>query len=285
LLRTYMQISQRGIDLILEFEGKKTLLPDGRYKAYLDTLAKPPIPTIYCGLTKGIRMGMVITKEEGDIMFARELAVYEDAVERLVKVPLNENQHAALVSFVYNCGPGALGQSTLLKLLNRGDYSAVPSQLMRWTKAGGKEWPGLVRRRHAEGVLFMTPIAPVLAHSPSVQHANEDASTDVVSEDHMPQQVSVVNGSITQAAQTSWTIRAAAMSMLGGLVQAWNWLFSTAQDASTEIAAIKAATGPFDALLAAMKANMVGIAAGIVITGSAIAIARRLLAAREGKQG
>lgn len=279
-----MQISQRGIDLIVEFEGKKTLLPDGRYKAYLDTLAKPPVPTIYCGLTKGVRMGMVITKEEGDIMFARELAVYEDAVERLVKVPLNENQHAALVSFVYNCGPGALEKSTLLKELNRGRYAMVPAQLMRWTKAGGKTWPGLVRRRHAEGVLFMEPIASSIAHS-TVDDASTDANTDAVPDDHMPQQVSIESGSIAQAAQTSWTVRGAAMAMVGGIVQAWNWLFSTAQDASTEIAAIKAATGPFDALFSAMKANMVGIAACIVIAGCAIAIARRLLAAYNGKQG
>src|SRR5688572_28060470 len=119
-----MDTSQRGVELIVSFEGKKIRLPDGRYKAYLDTLAKPPVPTIYCGLTKGVAMGMVITEEQGERMFAKELALYEDAIERLVKVPLNQNRFDALVSFTYNCGIGALSKSTLLKELNKGNYDA-----------------------------------------------------------------------------------------------------------------------------------------------------------------
>jgi len=153
-----MEISSRGIQLIKEFEGAHVKLPDGRYKAYLDRLAEPDVPTIYTGLTKGVRMGMVITEDDGERMFTRELAVYDDAVDRLVKVPLNQNQHDALVSFCYNCGVGALERSTLRRLLNKGRYDQVPAQLLRWNKAGGKVWNGLIRRRKAEGSLFMEPV-------------------------------------------------------------------------------------------------------------------------------
>jgi lysozyme len=53
-----------------------------------------------------------------------------------------------------NVGVAAFAGSTLVRLLNGGDYGCVPGQLGRWTKAGGRTIPGLVRRRAAEGALF-----------------------------------------------------------------------------------------------------------------------------------
>ena len=76
------------------------------------------------------------------------------AVDERVKVPLAQHQFDALVSFVFNLGAGAFAESTLLRELNAGRYDAVPLQLDRWVKAGGKTLEGLVRRRKAEGVLF-----------------------------------------------------------------------------------------------------------------------------------
>jgi lysozyme len=58
------------------------------------------------------------------------------------------------VSFAYNVGAAAFAGSTLVRLLNGGDFGCVPGQLGRWTKAGGRTIPGLVRRRAAEGALF-----------------------------------------------------------------------------------------------------------------------------------
>ena len=76
----------------------------------------------------------------------------------MVDVPLNPNQHAALVSFVYNLGPTNLKDSTLLKRLNEGKYEDVSTQLNRWNKArvNGEltELEGLTRRRQAEANLF-----------------------------------------------------------------------------------------------------------------------------------
>jgi len=81
----------------------------------------------------------------------------------LIRVPLSGDQFAALVSFTFNCGGGALEKSTLRKRLNLGDYDCVPYQLSRWCKAtvNGRRvsLPGLVKRRAAEGVLFASSIA------------------------------------------------------------------------------------------------------------------------------
>ncbi len=76
------------------------------------------------------------------------------AVARLVKVPLNQHQRDALISFTFNLGEGNLRDSTLLKKLNAGDFGAVPGELNRWVKAEGKTLAGLVKRRAGEGALF-----------------------------------------------------------------------------------------------------------------------------------
>ena len=144
-----MKTSPAGISLIQEFEGR-------RLEAY-----KCPagIWTIGYGHTSAagapeVKPGMVITKQEANDILIRDLVKYENAVDRLVKVPLTQNQFYALVSFAFNVGEGALAKSTLLKKLNAGNYDAVPAELMKWTKGGGKELPGLVRRRRAEAAMW-----------------------------------------------------------------------------------------------------------------------------------
>jgi lysozyme len=95
-----------------------------------------------------------ITRERGLEILRQDASTASDAVARLVRTPLNPHQRDALISFTYNLGAGALETSTLLQLLNQGDYGSVPTQLNRWTKAGGRQLPGLVARRKAEGALF-----------------------------------------------------------------------------------------------------------------------------------
>ena len=80
----------------------------------------------------------------------QDLDRYCEAVDSVVIVDLNENQFDALVIFCFNVGIRAFKESTLARLLNQGDYDSVPEQLMRGTKAGGKDSKGLINRRNAE---------------------------------------------------------------------------------------------------------------------------------------
>ena len=144
------QISPHGLAKLKQWEGLKT-------KAYLDSGGVWTIGyghTAMAGLPKPHK-GMVITEREAEEILLRDLTQYENTVEQSVKVKLNDNQFAALVSFTYNVGIGAFKKSTLLKKLNNGNFDAVPSELMKWVKAGGKKLQGLVNRRRAEGYLWI----------------------------------------------------------------------------------------------------------------------------------
>lgn len=78
-------------------------------------------------------------------------------MDKYIDVPLNANQHAALVSFLYNVGTGAFGASHSLKVLNRGDYPQFAERMLLWNKAGNRPLKGLIKRREAERELFLTP--------------------------------------------------------------------------------------------------------------------------------
>jgi lysozyme len=81
---------------------------------------------------------------------------YLPAVKALVPVLLTPNQVAALVSFVYNVGVGALKSSTLRKRILAGRMDDVPAEFLKWDKAGGRKLKGLTRRREAEASCFMS---------------------------------------------------------------------------------------------------------------------------------
>ncbi|ENN93786.1 lysozyme [Bartonella bovis] len=100
--------------------------------------------------------GMTITHKKAETILLTDLQKYEAAVERAVDVNLSDEQFGALVSFCYNVGINAFQYSTLLKRLNKGDYEAVPAELQKWTRAGGKRLKGLVHRRAAEAGLWAT---------------------------------------------------------------------------------------------------------------------------------
>lgn len=139
------QINDKGLRLIKSFEGL-------RLKAYQDSVG---VWTIGYGTTSSVQPGMVITQAQAEEFLRRDLRRFEQAVNDLVKVPLTTDQFAALVSFTYNVGEGALESSTLLRLLNQKDYQGAADQFLRWDKAGGQSLPGLTRRRRAERALFL----------------------------------------------------------------------------------------------------------------------------------
>lgn len=145
----YKRSSKKCKDFISspEIEGKKL-------HAYKDTSG---IWTIGCGHTHGVHEGMVITEEQCDEFLSYDLTDAEGYVNRLVNVALNQNQFDALVSFVFNEGVGQFQRSTLLKLLNAGDYAGAEKQFKYWIYDDGKVQPGLVKRRRLEAEMFATP--------------------------------------------------------------------------------------------------------------------------------
>lgn len=145
------QINRAGLDLIKDYEGL-------RLTAYPDPGTGGAPYTVGFGHTgPDVTPRTKITKDKAEELLIADLATAERTVESLVKVPLTDNQFAALVSFVFNCGAANFRSSTLLRRLNDGDYSCVPMQLARWNRATGKVLPGLTRRRAAEAVLWGKP--------------------------------------------------------------------------------------------------------------------------------
>jgi lysozyme len=97
---------------------------------------------------------MTITQEEADNLLNLDIREFEKYVQNIVKVPLQQHQFDALVSWTFNLGPYNLMNSTLLKELNSSNYSKVPSEIKRWNKSNNKVLDGLVKRREAEAKMF-----------------------------------------------------------------------------------------------------------------------------------
>jgi lysozyme len=140
-------INEAGIDLIKSWEGCVL-------KPYQDEAGYWTIGWGHLMLP-GEALGE-ITTEEAESKLKVDLIQAESAVGQFITVPLNDNQFAALVSFTFNLGPGALERSTLRKVLNRGEYQAAAEEFPKWCYAGGHKSAGLLKRRLEEGTLFLT---------------------------------------------------------------------------------------------------------------------------------
>lgn len=157
------QTSRAGLDFITEREGY-------RVAVYKDSAG---FPTVGVGhlLTSAekavLPVGTRISHEEVMAYLAKDVRKAENAIAKYVTVPLNQNQFDALASFTFNLGTGALAGSSLVTVLNHGEYKAAAHLLNRYVMAGGKRTAGLVTRRKAEEVLFNTPTAYTLAESPT----------------------------------------------------------------------------------------------------------------------
>ncbi|MEL6438694.1 MAG: lysozyme [Cyanobacteria bacterium J06621_8] len=141
-----MRTSENGVNLIKRFEGFRAeayICPGGKW-------------TIGYGHTKGVKAGYKISRQFAEKLLQDDLREFEQGVMDCVKVPLNQNQFDALVSFAYNLGVNALKTSTLLKRLNAGYYAIAANQFDRWVYANGEKLPGLVTRREVEKKLFLT---------------------------------------------------------------------------------------------------------------------------------
>ena len=144
-----MKLSQRGIDLIKQFEGYSS-------KAYPDPATGGAPWTIGYGTTKGVKPGMVITAQQAEKMLRDDVAKFESGVSSLITAPTTQGQFDAMVSLAYNIGLGNFGKSTLLKKHNARCYTCAAGQFRVWNRANGKVMNGLTKRRAAEREVYMS---------------------------------------------------------------------------------------------------------------------------------
>lgn len=151
-----MKTGVKGRALIESFESCQL-------KAYPDPKTGGSPWTIGWGHTgPEVVPGLVWTQTQADEALFFDLAGFERDVISLVTVPLTQNQFDALVSFAYNVGSDidaddiaeGLGDSTLLKKLNTGDYLGAADEFLKWRKP--LNLPGILRRRKAERALFVS---------------------------------------------------------------------------------------------------------------------------------
>jgi lysozyme len=160
------KISKKGLDLVKSFESfvgyvYDDLLPPvkGKYREWNGEAVKGTL-TIGYGHTDAAKhplkiiKGLRVTEKTALEILDVDLDECEEAVNRLVKVPLTQGQFDALVSFTFNCGTGNLQKSSLLKKLNAGDYDGARDAFALYTRSKGKVLRGLVRRRTAEQALW-----------------------------------------------------------------------------------------------------------------------------------
>lgn len=139
--------SPKGFSLTEQFEGLSL-------QAYKDVAG---VWTNGYGNTHGVVPDTAITLQQAKNDLASNIEGAEYVVNRVVTVPLTQNQFDALVDFVFNLGSGNFQSSTLLRLLNAGNYAGASVEFPKWNHAGGSVVAGLTRRRIAEQALFNTP--------------------------------------------------------------------------------------------------------------------------------
>ena len=173
-----MNLSKAGADLMHRYEGcrnKPYLCP-----AHIWTIGyghvlyqeqirlpmvRPPgktkadIPMIRSEYPLKPEDNRVWTKEEINELFRTDVGTFERGVLRLVPgVVGRQGAFDALVSISFNFGLGNLQRSTIRMKANRSDWEGAAQAFMQWTKGGGKELPGLVKRRKSEMSLFLSDL-------------------------------------------------------------------------------------------------------------------------------
>ena len=145
-------MSQKGLKLLAGFEGL-VLHP------YLDSVK---VPTIGIGSTyyeNGTRVKLTdppITEARAYELLANTISFYERTVTRLVKVIVTQFQFEAMVSLCYNIGGANFAKSSVLRLVNKGDFAGAAKAFLLWNRAGGKVLNGLTIRRTKEAEYFLT---------------------------------------------------------------------------------------------------------------------------------
>lgn len=268
-------ISAKGLDFIKRKEGyfdKAYLCPAGVWTIGWGSIrwdAKTPV-----------KKGDTCTVEQAERLLLKEVQRVEDAIDATIKVPLSQGQYDTLCELFYNIGIGWLTgqghpQATLVKLLNKGQYDKIPSEVLKFKMANGKPLAGLLKRRQeaVRELWFGDYDAPLRV-----------SDTDPAVEP-MPQSVEPERGKVSDVVVTSWTIRGALIAGVSYItdktITAYDWAFSVAKEAGPEVLSLKQTVAPFDPLV---KLTPV-LLTGLVIAGLGIVVSRRIQARKEGREG
>lgn len=141
------EISERGIALLKQFEGFSAvpyICAGGELTVGYGHVIKP--------FERHLKAG--ISQKEADRLLREDIAHFSVQIAHMVDVELDQHQYDALICFIYNIGAQAFEKSTLLRMLNLGDYHGAAGQFRRWVYSRGRKLPGLITRRKAEANLF-----------------------------------------------------------------------------------------------------------------------------------
>jgi lysozyme len=212
-----MKMSVLGRQMLTELEGFKT-------RMYHDSAGLPTIGVGHLITQQELAQGYIliratgqrinwreeISRDDVDAILAQDLPDYEDAVNRLVAVNLEQYQFDALVSFCFNVGETRFGKSTLLRMVNSGNFTAVVEQFRVWTKVtvNGKKVQvrGLLNRRNKEIAMWRGDLLPEPAPQPSEPEIMGDFDNPTIPPELMQQAPSVASIRPRQYAPNRWVM-------------------------------------------------------------------------------
>lgn len=172
---TLMRTGDTGLNLIKAYEGLRMAAQAEERPSQEGT---ETVWTVGYGHKSTASRGMTVTEREAARLLATDIEPIESLIQNTVRAPLNQNEHDALVSLIFNIGEANWRRSTVLAKLNDGDRLAAADAFERWTRArvDGKlvKLDGLVRRRAAEKSLFLMPTdAELVVPTSEVSPADE----------------------------------------------------------------------------------------------------------------
>lgn len=224
-----------------------------------------------------VKEGDTITAEEADRQLKKEVQRVDDAIDQSVTVPLNENEHAALSVWGYNVGIGWITgkghqQATLIKLLNKGNYAAVPTELLKFTHGAvsGQAYSGLLARRKQEAQLWLK----------TAEDPHPVVATDVPTPKPLPQAVAPAQTASTgQAVANSPTVGMVAVSLPGAIYIWWqhvsDFLFGVVKEAGPQLIQTQQDLSPFSAVFKMTPAVLATLTVGTLLAVAARQIYKR----------
>jgi len=145
-----MELSSAGLDFIAGIEGfSPTAYNDppgsGKWSIGYGHQIKPG---------DGLSVNSVITRDTARELLRQDTLIAGQAVARNIHVPLTQEQHDALVSFVFNIGETAFRNGTVPSKINAGNFIAAANTMLLYNKAGGVISNALIARREKEAGAF-----------------------------------------------------------------------------------------------------------------------------------